>query len=84
MNWDDYFIYNPDTGKLYWKYRNDIEESRRKQWNACGATLKESMAIMKITANRTTTPPPRGFARAVFLANDRAINRTTLNRVLPD
>ncbi|MFE8364833.1 HNH endonuclease [Escherichia coli] len=37
MRWEDYFIYNPDTGKLYWKYRNDIEASRRKQWNACNA-----------------------------------------------
>ncbi|MFE8473718.1 hypothetical protein ABLC64_17015 [Escherichia coli] len=42
------------------------------------------MGIMKTTANRTTSQPPRGFARAVFLANDRAITRTTLNRVLPD
>lgn len=37
MNWHDYFIYNPETGKLFWKERVDIHPSRIKQWNACNA-----------------------------------------------
>lgn len=37
MNWHDYFIYNPGTGKLFWKERADIHPSRVKQWNACNA-----------------------------------------------
>lgn len=37
MDWDKYFTYNPETGKLYWKHRTDIRESRRKQWNVCNA-----------------------------------------------
>lgn len=37
MNWHDYFTYNPETGKLYWKERNDIHPSRVNQWNARNA-----------------------------------------------
>lgn len=37
MNWDDYFIYNLETGKLFWRERGDIHPSRIKQWNACNA-----------------------------------------------
>lgn len=47
-----------------------------KQHAKLGGKSKRTKMIRSLT--------PRGFARAVFLANDRAINRTTLNRVLPD
>lgn len=44
MRWEDYFIYNPDTGKLYWKYRNDIEASRRN--SGMRATLVMKLDIL--------------------------------------
>lgn len=47
-----------------------------KQHAKLGGKSKRTKMIRSLT--------PRGFARAVFLANDRAINRTTLNRALPD
>lgn len=47
-----------------------------KQHAKLGGKSKRTKMIRSLT--------PRGFARAVFLANDRAINRNTLNRVLPD
>ncbi|WP_449261977.1 DNA cytosine methyltransferase [Escherichia coli] len=45
-------------------------------WKKTGGKGARTKMIRSLT--------PRGFARAVFLANDRAITRTTLNRVLPD
>ena len=53
--------------------------------NHCGPWVIPITTVAAVCANmmiRSLTP--RGFARAVFLANDRAINRTTLNRALPD
>ena len=44
-----------------------------KQHAKLGGKSKRTKMIRSLT--------PRGFARAVFLANDRAINRNTLNRV---
>ncbi|MCZ0611769.1 DNA cytosine methyltransferase [Escherichia coli] len=52
------------------------EPGNSQQHRKLGGKSKRTKMIRSLT--------PRGFARAVFLANDRAINRTTLNRVLPD
>jgi hypothetical protein len=54
----------------------DLNSGDNPGWAKTGGRTKRTKMIRSLT--------PRGFARAVFLANDRAITRTTLNRVLPD
>ncbi|MBB8026189.1 hypothetical protein HEL23_006095 [Escherichia coli] len=54
----------------------DLNSGDNPGWAKTGGRAKRTKMIRSLT--------PRGFARAVFLANDRAITRTTLNRVLPD